>query len=137
MKPRRTKAHGWRLASLSIWGSKQLPEVRRNLALIANTIGAYEPVSMLVRPSEIALARSLVSSAVRLIPFQMDDIWMRDTGPVFLTDGFGAHGGINFNFNGWGNKQTHAPRCARGRFCQRPIWRNRTAHIHCDGRRGD
>lgn len=95
-------------ASLSIWGGTLLPEVRRNLALIANTISAYEPVSMLVRPSELSLAQSLVGSAVRLVPFQMDDLWMRDTGPVFVTDGFGACGGINFNFNGWGNKQTHA-----------------------------
>jgi agmatine deiminase len=35
----------------------------------------------------------------------VDDLWLRDTGPVFVTDSTGTVAGVNFNFNGWGQKQ--------------------------------
>ena len=92
-------------ASQKIWGRKLLPEVRRNLALIANTIAEFEPVHMLVRPEEEAIARKLVSDKVRLIPAGLDDLWMRDTGCVFVKNAAGERAGVNFNFNGWGGKQ--------------------------------
>lgn len=91
-------------ASEAIWGAALLPEVRRNLATIAQTIARFEPVSMLVRPDEMALARDLVGPTVELIEAPLDDLWMRDTGPVFVL-GDGTMAGIDFNFNGWGEKQ--------------------------------
>ncbi|WP_345353253.1 agmatine deiminase family protein [Rhodococcus olei] len=91
-------------ASEPIWGSTLLPEVRRNLATIARTIAQFEPVSMLVRAEELELARGLVGPSVELIAAPLDDLWMRDTGPVFVT-GSGTRAGIDFNFNGWGGKQ--------------------------------
>ncbi len=94
-------------ASKAIWGRWLLPEVRRNLALIANTISQYEPVTMLVREDEHDLARGLVDDAVELVNAPLDDLWMRDTGPVFVTNRKGKRAAINFNFNGWGNKQEH------------------------------
>ncbi|MEV6214012.1 agmatine deiminase family protein [Nocardia sp. NPDC051833] len=94
-------------ASARIWGRELLPEVQRNLATIATTIARFEPVSMLVRPGEMELARSLVGGAnVELIATEIDDLWMRDTGPVFVRSG-GTLAGVDFNFNGWGNKQEH------------------------------
>ncbi|WP_067698979.1 agmatine deiminase family protein [Nocardia jejuensis] len=93
-------------ASERIWGAKLLPEVRANLALIANTIARFEPVSMLVRPGELDMARAMVGPAVELVVTDIDDLWMRDTGPVFVT-GNGAMAGVDFNFNGWGDKQEH------------------------------
>lgn len=90
-----------------IWGAHLLPEVQRNLATIALTIAEYEPVSMLVRPAEMALARALMGDAVELIPAELDDLWMRDMGPVFVVDAKGHKAAIDFNFNGWGNKQPH------------------------------
>ncbi|MEV6397379.1 agmatine deiminase family protein [Streptomyces sp. NPDC051907] len=33
---------------------------------------------------------------------------MRDSGPVFRTDGAGSLDAVGLNFNGWGNKQAHA-----------------------------
>ncbi|MDA4634276.1 agmatine deiminase family protein, partial [Escherichia coli] len=38
---------------------------------------------------------------------EIDDLWMRDTGPVFVKNSAGQLAGVNFNFNGWGNKQEH------------------------------
>ena len=42
---------------------------------------------------------------VDLIVCPHDDLWMRDTGPVFVVTENGDKAGINFNFNGWGEKQ--------------------------------
>ncbi|MCP4623111.1 MAG: agmatine deiminase family protein [bacterium] len=93
-------------ASKEIWGDKLLPEVRRNLATIARTIAKYEPVSMLVGESDHALAKKLIgSSSVELIVLPLDDLWMRDTGPVFVMNKKGQKAGVDFNFNGWGKKQ--------------------------------
>jgi agmatine deiminase len=92
-------------ASKPIWGAKLLPEVQRNLALIANTIAKYEPVNMLVNSRDLALAQSLVGKNVTLYVCPLDDLWMRDTGPVFVSNQ-DKKAGIQFNFNGWGEKQT-------------------------------
>jgi agmatine deiminase len=95
-------------ASEKIWGKKLLPEVQRNLAAIAKTIAKYEPVSMLVRQRDYALAKKLMgSSAVELIVQPIDDLWMRDTGPVFVLNEAGGKAAIDFNFNGWGEKQDY------------------------------
>lgn len=91
-------------ASEVIWGAALLPEVRRNLATIAQTITPFEPVSMLVRAEDHDVARDLVGPAVELVEAPLDDLWMRDTGPVFVS-GNGTNAGVNFNFNGWGQKQ--------------------------------
>ncbi|MFF0636514.1 agmatine/peptidylarginine deiminase [Nocardia sp. NPDC004151] len=95
-------------ASERVWGAELLPVVRHNLASIAQAIARFEPVSMLVRPEEMDIARGLIGGAnVELVPAALDDLWMRDTGPVFVKGG-GALAGVDFNFNGWGGKQSHA-----------------------------
>ena len=93
-------------ASTAIWSKKLLPEVRRNLVTIATTIARYEPVSMLVREEDYAIAAKLLgNSAVKLVVAPLDDLWMRDTGAVFVTNANGKKAAVNFNFNGWGEKQ--------------------------------
>ncbi|WP_251373877.1 agmatine deiminase family protein [Janthinobacterium sp. JC611] len=114
------QADGWRMpdeaeahkatwmaygASDAVWTRAQVPQVQLALARIANAIAAYEPVNMLVRPAELAGARQLLDARVNLIPAEMDDVWMRDTGPVFVRKPNGERAGVKFNFNGWGNKQ--------------------------------
>jgi agmatine deiminase len=94
-------------ASRKIWGKKLLPDVQRNLATIALAIAQYEPVSMLVRQSDLPLAQQLMGSKVELIVCPLDDLWMRDTGPVFVVTEHGEKAGVDFNFNGWGAKQDY------------------------------
>ncbi len=94
-------------ASEEIWGKKLLPETRRSLALIANTIAKYEPVSLLVRKAEMAIAKSLVNENVELVASPLNDLWIRDTGPTFVVNEQGEKAAVNFNFNGWGNKQDY------------------------------
>ena len=105
-------------ASKAVWGNKLLPEVQRNLATIALTIAKFEPVSMLVREADLPIAQRLmgknaattptISPNITLIPCPLDDLWMRDTGPVFVQAANGERAAVDFNFNGWGGKQTHA-----------------------------
>lgn len=92
-------------ASRKIWGKTLLPEVQRNLATIALTIAQYEPVSMLVCQADLPVAQRLVGSKVELIVCPLDDLWIRDTGPVFVVTENGDKAGVDFNFNGWGEKQ--------------------------------
>ena len=96
-------------ASKAVWGNKLLPEVQRNLATIALTIARFEPVSMLVREADLPIAQRLMgkNAAITLIPCPLDDLWMRDTGPVFVQAAKGERAAVDFNFNGWGGKQTH------------------------------
>ena len=94
-------------ASQSIWGRQLLPEVQRNLATIAQTIAQFEPVNMLVRLEEYELAHNLVGSSVELIVSPLDDLWIRDTGPLFVFSEEGDRAALDFNFNGWGEKQEY------------------------------
>ncbi|MEM6254993.1 MAG: agmatine deiminase family protein [Cyanobacteria bacterium P01_D01_bin.156] len=103
-------------ASERIWGKRLLPEVRRNLVTIAQTIARYEPVSMVVREQEYDLARTMLGDAVELVVAPLDDLWIRDTGPVFVLSDQGEKAGIDFNFNGWGEKQIYRNDAAVARF---------------------
>ncbi|MEM9136664.1 MAG: agmatine deiminase family protein [Cyanobacteria bacterium P01_F01_bin.42] len=94
-------------ASAEVWGQRLLPSVQDNLATIAQAIAQYEPVSMLVREAEYDLAAQKCGPSINLVVAPLDDLWMRDAGPVFVKDRSGRLGGIDFNFNGWGQKQRH------------------------------
>ena len=91
-----------------IWGKKLVPQVQRNLATIALAIAKYEPVSMLVSEYDYHIAKKLLGDKVTLIKMATDDLWMRDTGAIFVVTEAGDKAAVNFNFNGWGNKQEHA-----------------------------
>lgn len=99
------------IADEYVWSKKQIPAVQRNLALIANTIAKYEPVKMLVRPQDKTLARKRLGRQqkypIHLIEFTMNDLWMRDTAPTFVINERGEKAAVNFNFNGWGEKQAY------------------------------
>ncbi|MEA5472051.1 agmatine deiminase family protein [Spirulina sp. 06S082] len=94
-------------ANADIWGREYFTDVQDNLAKIARAIANYEPVKMLVRQEDYDIARAKCGSKVELIIASFDDLWMRDTGPVFVVNEEGEKAAIDFNFNGWGNKQDH------------------------------
>jgi agmatine deiminase len=94
-------------AKEGVWGKKLLPHVQSNLATIALSIAQFEPVSMLVRPADLAVAKFLMGQQVKLIACPLDDLWIRDSGPVFVKSPSGVKAGVDFNFNGWGEKQSH------------------------------
>jgi agmatine deiminase len=92
----------------SVWTAPMRQPVQQALARIANAVSVYEPVKMLVGAADFATARQLCGSNVQLIPHEIDDLWMRDTGCVFVRNARGERAAVSFNFNGWGNKQSHA-----------------------------
>jgi len=101
------------VANEYIWSRQQIPEVKKNLILIAQTIAKYEPVSMLVSPVNYKEAQYLLNTSshhfpIELVEFAIDDLWLRDTGPTFVSNNQGEKTAIDFNFNGWGNKQEHS-----------------------------
>ncbi|MFD7915921.1 agmatine/peptidylarginine deiminase [Streptomyces sp. NPDC059752] len=94
--------------STSIWGNA-LSGVQQDIALIARTIAKYEPVYICANSGSAAKARSMCGSTVTVISaIPVDDCWMRDTGPVFRTNGSGGLDAVGLNFNGWGKKQAHS-----------------------------
>ncbi|WP_327706615.1 agmatine deiminase family protein [Streptomyces decoyicus] len=112
-------AGGWRLpdeahpheATYMAWPTRRIwgPEVtgvRDDIARIARTIAEFEPVALLANDQEAQDARRACGSGVEVVPAPVDDLWMRDTGPVFVLGPDGV-AGVDLNFNGWGNKQDH------------------------------
>ena len=93
-------------ALTEVWGD-QLPAVRQDIVHVAQAIAQYEPVVLMARPDQSDDAQQQLGDTVEVIPLPVDDLWARDTGPTFVTGPQGP-AGVDFNFNGWGNKQTHA-----------------------------
>ncbi|WP_372405341.1 agmatine deiminase family protein [Streptomyces luteireticuli] len=89
----------------SVWRD-QLPSVREDIARVARAIAEYEAVVMMARPGQQAAAQRVCGSRVEVIPLMVDDLWARDTVPVFVEDSGGILG-VDLDFNGWGNKQEH------------------------------
>lgn len=74
-------------------------------AAVANAVVAFEPVTVLVDPVARATARRLLDPAVELVEQELDDAWLRDSGPTFVTDGTGRLGAVDWSFNGWGDHE--------------------------------
>ncbi|MEY9874540.1 agmatine deiminase [Streptacidiphilus sp. MAP12-33] len=87
--------------------SPSLRQIQSNIALVANTIAKYEPVIMCANPASAAAARAACTNpnvtVITSIP--VNDCWMRDSGPVFRTNGAGGLDAVGLNFNGWGGRQ--------------------------------
>mmetsp|Transcript_33820 Transcript_33820/g.69736 ORF Transcript_33820/g.69736 Transcript_33820/m.69736 type:complete len:417 (+) Transcript_33820:41-1291(+) len=114
-------------ATSNIWGSST-QAVQGALALLANTMARFQEVVIYVSPGDVAFMRTQLDSTVLIVEFQVDDLWMRDTSCIFAysncnnyTDCVGMYGQpvnhswpsaplscVDFNFNGWGDKQAHA-----------------------------
>lgn len=92
-------------ASTGIWG-EDLPAVQADIARLARAVAGFESVVLLAAPADQDKAQAAVGSEVEVVPIPTDDLWARDTAPVFVQDA-GKATGIDLNFNGWGGKQRH------------------------------
>ena len=81
--------------------------LQKTIARIANTIAEYEPVVLLAAQRHHDQIRRLVSSKVALWNIPTEDLWCRDSGPLFAIDTNGSLVVSHIRFNGWGGKQVH------------------------------
>jgi agmatine deiminase len=106
-------------------------------AQVARTIAEYEAVSMIVPPGPAAVrAAELCGGRVEIVELPIDDSWFRDTGPIYVTDGFAADASsdgssdeaqrmaTSWIFNGWGEK--YAPWDQDAVIAER--WAERAGH---------
>ena len=87
------------------WGSLEgLLRARVAYAAVARALSGFERVTMVVRPEDHDEARLACGKGIDFAGFRIDDSWMRDIGPLFVTDGAGGVAGVHWRFNAWGNK---------------------------------
>lgn len=87
-----------------LWG-ELLDEARRDQAAVASAIAAFEPVTLVANPGEqAAQARAACAGEVEVLEIEIDDSWLRDSGPVFTLGATGTRIGVHFGFNAWGGK---------------------------------
>ena len=79
-----------------------LDAAQQQIAGFANAVAqSGQQVRLLVRDeANAARARRLISDKVKLERRTYGDIWLRDTGPLVMSDGSARR----FGFNGWGGK---------------------------------
>lgn len=124
-------------ATESAWGRSGIygnsrSIARRDLLRIATTISRFEPVNILINDEDLAQAQNLLNEVkaepsvsyvgpseqdvlpdiesggkIQFIRCPLNDLWMRDTGAVFVRNGQKVYG-VDFNFNGWGQQNTGA-----------------------------
>jgi agmatine deiminase len=85
----------------------ELEPVRKEFAAFVSAIAAHEPVHLLVQASDAEQdARERLKGAnVRYHHYRYDDVWLRDSGPIFIANGDRLRL-LNWEFNGWGQKYT-------------------------------
>ncbi|MES0826124.1 agmatine deiminase family protein [Ruegeria sp. SCP11] len=92
--------------SPSVYGDPVFLEVtQQTIADIANAIVEFEPVTMLVSSEDQRTARAKLSGKVELWDIPTDDLWCRDSGPIFVVNDAGRLAIIHIQFNGWGGRQ--------------------------------
>ncbi len=80
----------------------EVREARETWAAVANATAAFEPVSIVVTPTDVDLARRMLHGDITIHESALDDAWMRDIGPTFVIGADGLLGAVDWVFNGWG-----------------------------------
>lgn len=86
-----------------LWGPC-LEAAKDEYAATANAIAAFEPVLMAARPADAAEARKRCAASVEIAEIPIDDSWLRDSGPIVVTDRHGDRVAVDFGFNAWGER---------------------------------
>jgi agmatine deiminase len=88
-----------------VWG-EHLDAASKAYADVALAIAEFEPVTMVCNPSDVAEASLTLGNgtAIDVLSMEIDDSWMRDSGPTFLLDRNGHLAGAHWRFNAWGEK---------------------------------
>lgn len=102
---------GWP-CRVSSWGDT-LAQGRAEFASVCNALVDFEPVTLVcASDTDAEDARAQVSERVDIIVRPMDGSWLRDNGPVFVSDGTSLEA-RHFRFNAWGERHADRDRDAR------------------------
>ncbi|HEX9448789.1 MAG TPA: agmatine deiminase family protein, partial [Dongiaceae bacterium] len=85
------------------WG-EHLDGARDAVAELASTIAQFEPVTIIVKPKNVAEVSLLTGQGVNQLSLAHDDCWLRDMGPSFITDGKSTIAGVHWQWNAWGHR---------------------------------
>ena len=77
---------------------------RKTWAEVANRASEYEAVTMVVHPEDLAHAKKHLSSQIEIAELEIDDAWLRDSGPTFVVEQ-GELTAVDWVFNGWGAQE--------------------------------
>jgi agmatine deiminase len=93
----------WPLEVAYRWSLK---EARNEHAFLAKAIAPFEKVTLLARPQDVASVSEYleIGGNIELLEIPLDDAWIRDSGPIFVTDADRGVAMVNFGFNGWGGR---------------------------------
>jgi agmatine deiminase len=78
---------------------------RETWAAVANAAAGFEPVSVVVHPRDVEIAARFLDTEIELRVREIDDAWIRDSGPTFVRDEAGRLGAVTWVFNGWGRQE--------------------------------
>lgn len=93
----------WPVPNTTFTGD-DLAASRRAWAEVARAVRRFEPVTVLVGPAGTADARALLGPEIEIVESELDDAWMRDIGPTFVSDGERL-AAVDWVFNGWGAQE--------------------------------
>ncbi|MGO9514494.1 MAG: agmatine/peptidylarginine deiminase [Steroidobacteraceae bacterium] len=88
---------------IAVWG-EYFQAARDDYARVAQAIGRFESITMVVDPGQEADARARCGPTVKIVALPIDDSWLRDSGPTYVLDGQGRRAACCFTFNAWGGK---------------------------------
>ncbi|AEW96718.1 MULTISPECIES: agmatine deiminase family protein [Streptomycetaceae] len=91
----------WPSPNVTFDTEQDLAGSRSAWAAVARAVARFEPVTMIARPEDADAARAALGPGIEVVARPLDDAWMRDIGPTFLTGG-GRLAAADWTFNGWG-----------------------------------
>jgi agmatine deiminase len=86
-----------------LWGGR-LDEAKDEWAATARALAAFESVTMVCDPGQAEDVRNRCGAGVEPLEVSIDDSWLRDNGPIFVTNARGDVALVHFGFNSWGGK---------------------------------
>lgn len=89
--------HGYTLGETEA----EITAARKTWAEVANRASDFEPVTVVAHPADQKVATKYLSRQIDIVEIEIDDAWIRDSGPTFAIDG-GELVAIDWIFNGWG-----------------------------------
>ena len=81
-----------------------MKQAKRAYSEVICAISQFEPVFVLSDPSTTHEAYQAFPKETPVIELPLDDAWIRDNGPTFVSSDSGNLAIVQFGFNGWGER---------------------------------